>query len=346
MFKKWIFASLIGACFPLHAINVFQCAQNALPALNPFCWSLCGFDIEAEALFLFRNNDCSKVEFTSLGIAGPTKLHSRQLDFGWEQGCRITGRAILEGGDAFEIIWMGDFEWKDTHKAKSAANELYSVFSEFGLNPAGGNPETDQASLHRTDYKSSFESIEANYKNYFSFPMVDCVDGVFFYGYRSVTIDEGFELHTIGISEEFKYLTHASNNLYGMQLGLELRVPYSSAITVGAYGKGGVYANFTEQKTRINISSSVDSVKEKKESLRGAWGIEGGFKLIYELCHNIRLETGYEILVFENVALALENFNKSSPLPKQFFEEERKKILENDGHVIYQGITFGAHVCW
>jgi hypothetical protein len=335
--KLSIFILALATPFAVHGFGVWQCAGMLLPELNPLCWDVCGFDFETELLLMNRENVSRKRDFTSLGIQGPIKLSSKKLDFGWEWGYRISGRAKLTGGKSVEVSWLNPGKWSDSKIVKSESNDLYSIYSDFGLSPPGGFVDTDQASSHKIDYDSRLDSIEVSVRRHWRI-----LKGAFLYGYRYVSIDEEFQYQTIGIDGELETKIDSKNRMHGMQAGLEFAIPCTACYSIEVFGKGGMYANCSEQSTVIKASSLTDPLKEKKDKGRGSWGMEGGFKVVYELCPNMLLSAGYQYLYFENIALAIENFSSQSP----YGDEQDKISLENDGHLTYHGITLGINFCW
>jgi hypothetical protein len=325
-----------------------ECPQRLNTKLNICGWRMCAFDIDVEAIFLNRVNKAKDIDFTSEEIAGEIVLSSNDFDSGWQTGWRITGEIFFDTCDRIEVSYLSGGNWSSSQSVRSDSDNLYSVLSFFGASPFGGYNGTDEASLHKISYDSEFYTWEVNYRNHvsiFEIPCFCCLDGSLLYGYRYFNLDEGFKLFTQSTANDasMNYKVDTCNSLNGLQIGAEGWIPINECIDFGFEVKGAAYFNSYEQKTEIIAESDLDEpLFEKKDNWGAAWGLEGSVKVCYELSPNFYIRGGYLYLYLDNIALAVENFNKRSP----FEDGGRSKKLKNSGSVIYHGATFGIDWCW
>lgn len=322
--------------------------KRLTPKFSLLGYCLAAFDFEAEAVFLYRCNNAKNIALTSNGVAGDIVLDSDELDSGWQTGWRLAFKVFFDDCDRIEAKYFFGGEWSDSAKVRSSINNLYSVFSLFGASPSQGYSGTDRSSLQRISANSEFETWEINYLRHVSLFEIPCccnLDGSLLCGYRHFNLCEEFKLATRSTLNDahMNDHVHTINSLNGFQIGAEGWFPIHSCIDIGVEIKGASYFNSYEQKTSISAPDDLAKpLHEKKDGWGGAWGLEGGVKVCYEILPSLYLRAGYLYLYIDNVALAIENFNKKSP----FDNKRRHKKLNDSGSITYQGATVGIDWCW
>lgn len=322
----------------LKAFGIWQCAGLLIPELNPMCWDVCGFELGAELLYLKRCGDSDRVDFTSDDILGPIVLNSDMLKPGWEWGYKLNGQINLEGCKAVEVTWTPGICWRVSQDALDQNYQLYSVYSDFGNDPIGGFPDTDQSSKQSIELESKLEAVEVNVKKLWGI-----CRGAFLYGYRYQCLNENLKYDTIGENNSwYRSTTEATNEMHGFQLGMNFCFPCTACLSVELFGKGAVYANSSECEFVATASSLVEVLKQKSSDTRTTWGVDAGAKLLYEWCVNSYLYIGYQYLSYHNVALAIDNFSTEPP----FVVPVEDKVLANDSNLSYHGISIGLNFIW
>lgn len=325
-----------------------QCLEPCAPKINICGWKMCAFDINADALLFQRKRVSKQIDFSSHGIGGDIILSSKDLNLGWNWGWRVTGEIFFDNCDRVSVSYLSSGEWSDTAKKKREDNEIYSVLSAFGTVPFQGYLGTDQASFHSIHYASKFHSWEFNYYSHlslFEIPQVCCLDGSFIYGYRLFNLEEEFTHKTESVlnNASMNYHVKTCNSMQGPQGGVEMWIPMTRCLDIGLEVKGSLFFNDAEQRTRIIADADLAlPLNEKKDGWNASYGVEGSAKFCFEVFPGMYVRGGYQYLYLEDVALAIENFNKNSP----FDVDGRSKKLKSKGHVSYQGTFIGLDLCW
>ena len=346
-FLNKIFLSLLLASIPLsvQAFGIWQCAGMLIPELNPMCWDVCGFEIGAEYIYLKRCDDSDNINFTSQDIEGPIVLSSDMLDLGWKSGFKLIGQANMQGCKAVQITWTPSICFENSREVLDQNYQLYSILSDYGSLPIGGFPDTDQSCKQEIGLESKLETVEVNVKKLWGI-----CRGSLLYGYRYQCLGEDLTYDAIGENDAFYTSTTSTNNdMHGFQLGLEFCVPCTACFSFEVSGKGAVYANCTKREFVANAASFTQEYKEKASDTRTSWGVDVGAKVLYEWCQNSYFYVGYQYLSYENVALALENFDPvfaAGITPIQADTAVENNLLVNDSCLNYHGITVGVNFVW
>lgn len=342
-----IFLSLLLAAIPfsVQGFGIWQCAGMVIPELNPMCWDVCGFEVGAEYIYLKRCDDSENIDITSQGVQGPIVLNTDMLDMGWKSGFKLIGQANMQGCKAVEITWTPKICFKNTQSVLDQNYQLYSVLSNFGESPLGGFDDTDRSCKQEIGLESKLETVEVNVKKLWGI-----CRGSLLYGYRYQCLEEDFQYNTIGENDAwYQSNTSTHNDMHGFQLGMEFCVPCTSCFSVEVSGKGAVYANCTKREFVAVGRDIIQSYKDKESDTRTSWGVDVGAKLLYEWCSCSFIYVGYQYLSYENVALALNNFNAEQNGilgAKQVEVSESDKLLVNDSCLSYHGITVGVNFVW
>ena len=321
---------------------------------------------------LQRDFDVRGIPFTSLGIDGPGPpnivLSSNDLDLEEEvPGLRITVTHLIKPGTDLELTYQGLFNWSAIAQVSDSmfdppANNLYSVFSQFGVLPEGGGggfEETDQAFLHRIAYSGNLNGVELNRRQ--RWITSGCrFQGSKLLGARYLRISEDF-VHTTwvqahddpltpGINDPFErgpgqaeYYVEARNDMVGFQAGGDFLMCLCRRIMLGADGKAGFYVNHSQQRTNFRGSQFGTVVEDKlSDESMGAMG-EANLFATLRIGRRATLRVGYQVLYLQSVALALHQFNE---VVEDLADEDRNPFLDNDDKVYFYGGTAGFEWTW
>jgi len=240
-----------------------------------------------------------------------------------------------------------------------AGNEdLLSVFSDFtNQDPQGeGLEQFDLANFQQVRLSNDFDSLELNFRRRWIGPTCT-VQGSWLVGVRYVRVKERIrwlsyaERDTTGdgladTGGTGHYELDAANYMPGAQLGGDMWVCLIPGLSVGIDGKCGLLGNNASQRTLIHSFDLVDNfqgilplekVTNDKVTLIG----ELSLVLTYRLNHNFTLRGGYEVVVLDGVATALENFNPDVPQLTT-----RTPYLADGGRMFYDGYSFGVEWMW
>jgi hypothetical protein len=322
-FLRWLLPYGAGGC----------CAQR---------W----YDINADAVFLRRDNVADQFFFASDGIDGPRLLGINELGFDEQAGVRVSAAMQLGAGNLIESTYLGSFNWSDTASVESATDNLFSVFSDFGQDPFGGFDDTDEAAYAAIEYSTGFDSVELNYRQRWVAP--NCkLQGSWLAGARYFYLTEEFRYSTVSFARggAADYDIGVSNSLTGGQLGGDLWICIMPGLNIGGEVKAGIYGNRATQRTQIDAVSFGIPVFERVTDTAASFLGDAKLTVLWRLSQNWTIRGGYMFLYASEVALAAENFNAAPPFVNDPLRP-RIPSLQNNSDVFYHGAHFGAEYMW
>lgn len=300
------------------------------------------FDIEAEWVYMTRDDVGRSQPFTSDGLNGPIVLTTDDLSFDFRSGVRATANIQLGAGNIFETTYLGAFNWR-TSAEVTGDNNLFSVMSQFGTSPFNGFDDTDRSQLHRIEYSSSIDTVEMNYRRRWMAPNRR-LQGSTLIGIRYAYLDEDFRYLTIGPNDPgmMNYLVNTTNSMTGAQVGGDLWVCIIPGLSVGGEAKVGLYGNRATQRTSIAADSFTELYTEKVRNDMASFLGDANLTMIWRINQNWTFRAGYTFLYLDAVALAADNFNPQPP----FVAGVRTANIDDNGDVFYHGFTAGCEWMW
>ena len=330
------------------------------------------FDIRVESVFLQRDKSFEKnVDFTSLNVGGPVVLSSKDLDIenvNW--GFRILGRYDICPLSVVEFGYTGIYNWNDKASVTDPTNNLYSLFSRpapdtglFGISPTGvnlpggPNPFTERAHSESIELSSDLQTAEISYRRYW-LGYIPRVSGTLLAGFRYTKVDENFQFSAQG-SEQFpqqppqgialaalNYKEDCENNLAGFQTGGDIWVSLMQGLRIGTEGKVGLYDNHSRLTNRIATTPAgfqPPALFEEFKDDHAAFITEGSFDVVADILPSVSIRAGYEVLFLNELVLAGDNFNQTSPYGNQ---GPRVPFVDEHGELFYHGGHVGIEYVW
>ncbi len=349
------------------------------PAFDPFGGAgmnveQCGphyFDVGVEYLHYSRDKFFTPdTAFTTLNFAqdpanDDVRLSSSDLGADDMNGFRVIGRYDLGALSVFEATYSGFFDgdgrasFTDPNPVSATQGNLFSIFTDFGRNPAGGivpsdpgNPnspptpdfeETDRAVEHRLDFNCNLQSAEASYRRYWV-GFNPRVSGTLLAGFRWTQLDEDFEFFSQG-NGSLTYDVAAANILTGFQFGGDGWVTLRQGLRVGSEIKAGIYNNNYDLSTRVLASDGSPNISESFSNNQVAFLSEAKASVIMDILPSLSLKGGYEILYISDLILAGGNFNTTQPYGVAGLPV-RTPFLNNDGEALFHGFHAGIEYTW
>jgi hypothetical protein len=338
------------------------------------------WDVRAEAVYLTREETFGRdLIFTKEGVAptGVVRLTADDLEYGEEPGFRIMGRCDVCPLAVIEFGYMGIFTFDDAATAvdETGDSDLFSIFSNFGdnnefpgvTNPGGQGPFTERAEQHSISIESDLQIAEISYRRYW-LGWSPRISGTLLFGFRYAKLNEEFEFNSLG-SETVPfnnpaapiaaatYTVDADNDLSGAQLGADMWVGLMQGLRLGGEAKAGLYAN------RYNVTSEIvttpppptgqvinPSLFEEFDDVEPALIADASVDLVADILPSVSLRAGCEVLFFNSVALAGDNFNTGSPYNPapgdNTFGGVRTPFVDDEGEALYYGGHAGIEVIW
>ena len=312
------------------------------------------FDIYAEAMFLQRTKGADNFNTTSLG-AGSNNfvLGTNQVDLDkLRAGLSLQANLQTGPGSNLEFVYFGLNKWSASASATSTAPNLFSFISNFGTLPINGFDDPDRSFRHTLNYTSQINNGEINFRRRWSEPY-GFFQGSFLMGVRYFDLDEQAVFSARGQNNNtaannglrfFDYTTNTQNSLVGFQVGADLWYNFIPGVKVGVEGKTGAYNNRAHQITGIT-ANSIPSLAEEVLANRAAYLSQLSAQLVYRLNYSWAVRSSYQLIYVDNVALAANNFNATSPsvfLPNS----ARTPTINNTTDIVLQGFTIGAEYMW
>jgi hypothetical protein len=349
--------------------NIFsKFAGCGLMALTPYgeggVASQRWFDIAGEAVFLRREKGAGNFNFSSLGKnSGNFVLGSNDVDLDqYRAGLGLQGNVQIGPGSNLEAVYFGLNDWEQSAAADATVitatdGNLYSFFSDFGVDPDEGFDDSDRSVRHSVNYKSTLNNGEFNLRRRWAEPS-GFLQGSWLAGIRYFHLSETLDFHAVGQNNNtvnanqlrfFDYTTKARNQLAGFQVGGDLWLNLIPGVKLGGELKGGIFGNHSSQATRFTANSvpfgPTPSISEYVTDGKTAYLVQASTQAVYRLTYAWTLRGSYQLIYVDNVALAAENINPEPP-GFSLTNASRNIRVNNDGEVLYTGFTVGAEYMW
>jgi hypothetical protein len=320
------------------------------------CAAVRWFDFAVDYMMLKRDNTGRSQPFTTRGINNTIVLETDDLDFGsYRPGFRFIGAYQLGPANSVEFTYFGQFHYDANAVVRSPNANLFSVFSDFGINPFGGFAEFDQANFQQISYTSSFDSFEIDWRCRWMSP--NCrYQGSWTVGARHFILDEKFRYVSVSGPNGFPTATgfeaaraqvdtDVTNNLTGIQFGSDLWICILPGLRAGGELKAGVYGNHMNVNTTAGSNLIANDFFEFQDANDVAFIGQANLLATYRINYQWTLRAGYTFLFVDGVALASENFNPRPPLVNNPFDP-RVPFVNDNGNVFYHGWNVGLEFMW
>jgi hypothetical protein len=278
-----------------------------------------GVYVRAETIFLDRNTPDVILSQTTgadpnrpLGLA---VMSGEDVNFDMQSGVRLTLGYQYDDRHALEGTFTGFLDWN----AKAQA----TGFLDLDAGVPGIFPLFCDASLQTADYSSTLNMVEANHITRIG------TRGTFLVGVRYVDLEE--DLHRLsvvfpgfpGLQGEFDVKTR--NYMFGPQVGGSWRADLTQFLSFDATGKAGFLGNFYDVGTNIADSLALTYANDQEQEVDIATVWDLGANLRWQLSDRLAVHGGYQVLVIQGAALAIEQSYDST----------------ETGNIVYHGPNVG-----
>ncbi len=314
-------------------------------------------------------------------IRSTVLMSTRDLDFGFEPGARITfgrflGTDFLKRVHSIEFSYLGFFDFHSSEQ-RNGANQT-QTFNGLPVATAGSLisffPTTTAgftfANLHQAEYSSNLSSYEVNYRlrsplgrdSLVAKPNGSwfrrCTPGMtpsFIFGTRYLSISEAFNFFSSGTRILFNqfgqpvqtgtatgnYNIRSTNDLFGFQIGGDVLQQYCN-FNIGFHGKTGVYSNWVSQTSVITASDILPNLNNPSRAI-GATSQHAAF------VGEIGIVGNYHVRQNLNLRAAYDFMWVTglalAPLQIQRDLQSPARV-ENVGYTLFQGVNVGAELFW
>ena len=293
--------------------------------------------------------------FTSLGVGfnpgetvNPFNDPSGEED-SYKPGWRIAVRYDLGPLSVFEAAYTGVYDLDfDTTAVSSQLganlpNQLFSIFSQYGFDPAGFISELDEAEIQRLEYDSDLQSTELSYRRYWV-GNSSRVSGTWLLGARYMRLSEDliFTSQNFDFSESGLVSFNTQNDLVGFQLGGDGWLGLRQGLRVGAEGKAGVYNNRFKFDSGTTVTSTPANLQPQEEGNQVAFVGEAGVSVVADIYPSWSIRGGYHVYYMNEMILVGDNISTT-----QFASVPvNQPDLSVDGHALYHGFSAGLEYIW
>ncbi|MCC7085714.1 MAG: BBP7 family outer membrane beta-barrel protein [Pirellulales bacterium] len=304
-----------------------QCGQHYCG--NCDCGNCCNgcfprWYVEAEAIFLWRNNDSVVQPVVLSSQTTSTVFNTHSADFDTGIGPRTLIGLRTSQSSAWECQYFSAIDMTGSG----------SVISPGQLTTPGQFPQLpgwSNFSAASVDYSSELHNVEINYLRYWN-------NLSLLGGFRFVRLSENYGLSVYDIGRD-AYNTHSENNLFGAQLGgrwRECRNKFFWEFT----GKAGIFGNDANQ-SQFLTSGDGSTIQRNITSYQSCVAFVGDLNLSigFRMNQVWAARCGYNVIWIDQVALAADqlDFNLGT---------NAGRAIATNGDVILHGINVGLEGRW
>jgi hypothetical protein len=337
-----------GYCDPM-AVDFGGCSEDQI---GPHY-----FDVAADVVYVKPDElfSANVPAFTSLGVGAaagetvnPFNDPSGQEDE-YKPGWRIAVRFDLGPLSVFEAAYTGIYDLDfDTIAVSSdlgagLSNQLFSIFSQYGFDPAGFIDELDEAEIQTLQYDSDLQSTELTFRRYWV-GNSSRVSGTWLLGARYMRLTEGlrFDSQNLDASETGFVSFDTENDLVGFQLGGDGWLGVLQGLRVGVEGKAGVYNNRFTFDSATDVDSVPANLQPSQDGNQVAFIGEGGVSVVADIYPSWSITGGYHVYYMNELVLVGNNISTTqfASVPVD------QPALSVDGHALYHGFSAGVEYVW
>jgi hypothetical protein len=221
--------------------------------------------------------------------SGAELLNTNDMNFKWEFGPKAS---VIVHQVLFDIDIEGVYFGIDGYHASETVYSSPNNPVEFRL-PAWSRRATGGDGL-QFDYYSRLYNAELNGRYCFGDRLTVLA------GFRWIDLHEDFTGANVSSTATTQFLdVNVANHLYGGQIGLDVSLlPLEGPFRIDTVLKAGVFANFADQS--VVVGSQLYGDKRDHTAFVG----EIDLLAVYEICPNLLVRGGYQVMWIDGVALA------------------------------------------
>jgi hypothetical protein len=271
-------------------------------------------------------------------------LSTDTVTYPLEPGARVTLGRYITDTTMIEATYYGAVDWdrrNGTPNFPTGANGLGPLLPYWG--PGFGAFDTAAftgSNVQIASYESQFNSFELGVRH--------AIWGTtsVLAGFRYMNVGDLFQLAAFDNSTNTDpngngfYRTWTNNNLVGFQLGTEYTHDlWFPKLYLGIDCRGGIYANFAEQKNLLfNSGDTYDQRSDRQVQFASAWDLT--FTLSYLATDHLTIRGGYTFLFIDGLALAPDQLDTNPTM------QNARNFIADNGTLTLQGPFVGGELAW
>jgi hypothetical protein len=286
--------------------------------------------IQAEALILTRSRARNQQllfndNATPAGIDDDTQLLStRDFKMDYQPGFRIGAGRMFDDNLAFEMTYA-QVKGLNATKSFRSGGDL-----RLPLAP-GTTTDYQQSSANDFDYNSDFYSLELNVRKQLT------EEWGWLTGFRYLGIDDKFRASSNNFAGDglaSLYEIGASNDMFGLQIGSNVRTAVLTNLTLDFDILAGLYANRARQRTNAVDDGGVPYRAFRARDDDMAFVGELRLSAVYALTDHVSFRLGYQILWAAGIAMAPDQFDWTAT-------PSAGSRINNNATAYYHGLNIG-----
>lgn len=302
------------------------------------------FDVAVDATYFIYEPTTQLTQLSSQGAANNFVLDTDDVNFDHEGGVRITAQRTCFPGSFLEFSYLGIGNWS-SGSSVSGAGDLFSPFSDFGVDPVGGYAETDGSDLHAFSTSNRFDSFELNLRRFWTAPS-GWWHGSYWGGLRYVRVEDDATYFTQGAGDSLDYDVRVNNDLFGVQIGGDLAMKLTTRLSISGFAEVGVFGNRGNQESSLEFGNV--EIREGATEERASLVTEAGAMATFRINPRGSFRVGYQIVYIDGIALASDAFDFDTPGAGTLGTAlaGRQGRINDNGNALYHGPTAGFEYAW
>ncbi|MGO8746137.1 MAG: BBP7 family outer membrane beta-barrel protein [Thermoguttaceae bacterium] len=294
--------------------------------------------IDALAL---RRDATHNQDFQELGPGGPVVLSTEQMDFDFRAGVKAMIGHTLNDCVSVEALYFAVDSWSVGESVSNGAGNLFSPFSNFGLNPIPGATVDNNtfASIHSF---SQLQNFELNLRRQLPMPAERLTASILF-GLRYIDLPEHFEYFTSNTTAgSITNLVdvQTGNQMVGAQVGAMFEFYLENRWWANFEIKGAFFDDMAQQATTYTQSGSAPVPFATRQD-GTSYLVDIDLTFLYRWTPHLATRIGYQAMWLEQVATASANFNSDLYALQNGHGE-----LNQSSNIIYHGPHAGIMFTW
>jgi hypothetical protein len=286
-------------------------------------------------------------DFQELGAGGPVVLSTEQMNFDFRAGGKAMIGHTLNDCVSVEALYYAVNSWDVSESANDAAGNLYSPFSNFGLNPIPG-ATVDNNNFASIRSYSSLQNFELNIRRQLPMPAERLTASILF-GLRYIDLPEQFDYFTrIGVpggaNTSNAVDVQTGNQMIGAQVGAMFEFYLENRWWANFEIKGAIFDDMTQQTTAYTQTTpgggpatSAFGVHQSGTS----YLVDIDLTFLYRWTPHLATRIGYQAMWLEEVATASANFSTNLDV----LQHGPAQVNQNS-NIIYHGPHAGIMLTW
>ncbi len=249
-------------------------------------------------------------------------------DYDYEVGSRITLGTVNDCIHGFEASFTGPFDWDRSGQIASTPGGINSYLTTGA--PAATLSSFTNATLQTQRLESEYYSFEAS-KTLVGWEMAKLLIGG-----RYINFDEDYAFNSTTATETGSLTSRTRNDLYGLQVGMDLLYPISRNAYSDFRARGGAYLNSSDSSVSvINNGVSLANRRDDDNSLAGMFEIGTGIR--YQLGEMLSVRAGVELWYLTGIASSTEQFDRQ-------IGPRTGTSIDTDDDLLFTGLSVGAEL--